>query len=96
LTYGAEIDPDDWAGGLGPLLFMDSNRIYGSRIWQLYKDVCNQSLVRMLAVLRAWQLGFISGHALHHAIDNCGEGLDVDELLGRVQERLPRFGCEEA
>ena len=91
LKRGGEIDPDDFAGGLGPLLSMDTLGIYGSRIWMLYKDVCGEDLRVTCAVLRAHQLGYISSGALKDAIDNYGEGIDVPALVEKVEERLPNF-----
>lgn len=88
------IDPQDILGGLGNLLALDSYNIWEHRIWMLYKDVCGQDLVKMIAVLRAHQLGQLAGVtecALNHAIDNRGEGLDLDAVLKAVQDRLPRF-----
>lgn len=88
------IDPDDFMGGLGPILGMDSHGIYEHRIWMLYKDVCNQNLLNMLGLLRAVQLGFLSDAVLDKAID--GEApmpmVLVQEYLAKVQERLPLFG----
>jgi hypothetical protein len=91
LRQGAEIDPDDFAGGLGNLLSMDTLGLYGSRIWMLFKDVCKEDLRVTCALLRAWQLGFLSDMKLKTAIDNYGEGIDVAWLVAQVEKRLPRF-----
>jgi hypothetical protein len=91
LKQGGEIDPDDFAGGFGNLLSMDTLGIYGSRIWMLYKDVCGEDLRVTCAILRANQLGFLSTSALEYAIDNCGEGIDVPTLVALVEKRLPAF-----
>ena len=87
-----KIDPDNWMPGLGEVLSLDSLGIYGSKIWMLYKDVCGEDLVKMCAVMRSWQLGITSQQSLIHAIDNRGDGLDVDDLLKQVKTRLPAFG----
>ncbi len=92
LKEGDEIDPHSVLGGLGQLLALDTEKIYGSRIWMLYKDVCRQDLVKTIAVLRGCQLGFVSTLDLNHAIDNYGSGLNVDEILVQVKKRLPNFG----
>ena len=92
LKKGAEIDPDAFGGGLLQLLVFDTLGIYGSRIWMLYKDVCESNLVSMLGVMRAWQLGFITQSQLNWAIDNRGDGLDVKQAVSQVKERLPSFG----
>lgn len=91
ISTGAKIDPDAFGGGVAGLLAMDSLGIYGSRIWMLYKDVCGENLTKTMAMLRAWQLGFLTRSALDHAIDNYGNGVDVDALLSQVKDRLPNF-----
>jgi hypothetical protein len=93
---GAEIDPDAFGGGLAGLLSLDSHNIYGSDIWMLYKDVCDQSLPKMVGVLRAVQLGIESEAKLKHAIQNRGDGIDVAALFDAVCERLPNFKAANA
>lgn len=92
---GAKIDPDGFMGELGIILLMDTYGIYSSRIWMLFKDVCKEDLVKMIACLRACQMGFISAEVLNRAIDNYGEGLDVESCLQQVKERLPAFGIQK-
>ena len=46
-------DPDSALMVFGPLYALDINGIYGSDIWVLYKDICGQDPVKMIAVLRA-------------------------------------------
>ncbi|MBE9541453.1 MAG: hypothetical protein IMF01_03970 [Proteobacteria bacterium] len=89
---GSKIDPDSALGGVGVLLSLDTNHIYKSRIWLLYKAVCGEDLIKMLAVLRACQLGFLDVDNLDHAIDNYGDGIDVNALEEQVRGRLPKFG----
>jgi hypothetical protein len=91
LRDGAKIDPDDFAGGLGNLLSLDTLGCYGSRIWMLFKDVCELDLRVTCALLRAWQLGFLSEATLNYAIDNYGDGIDVPASVAKVEERLPNF-----
>lgn len=91
LKGGDTIDPQAAMGGVGAILNLDAAGIYGSSIWMLYKDVCNQSLVKMLAVLRAWQLGQLPLSVVLNAIDNGGDGLDVDAVLWTVKESLSEF-----
>lgn len=95
LTKGAEIDPDDAMGGIGKILSLDTLGLYGSKIWMLFKDVCGQNIHRTLAVLRGWQLGFISSEMVRHAVDNRGEGLDLVDICRQVKERLPKFQTEQ-
>lgn len=85
------VDPQSACGGIGPLLNLDVNGIYGPRIWMLYKDVCGQDPARTIAVLRAYQLGMLSTEALDIAIDNYGRGIDVDDLVAKVTAKLDNF-----
>jgi hypothetical protein len=85
------VDPQALMGGLGSLLSLDTLNIYGSRIWMLYKDVCGQDIAKTIGLLRAWQLGIVTQSNLNHAIDNYGEGIDVDDTLSKVVEQLPEF-----
>lgn len=91
IDAGRSIDPDSLMGALGVFLSLDTHRIYGSRIWMLYKDVCKQNLNTTLGLLRATQLGFLSENKLNHAIDNYGDGLDIPVLLAQVKGQLPDF-----
>lgn len=94
----ANIDPQAVGNGWFVIMTLNDMGIYGPRIWMLYKDVCNQSLPHMLAVLRADQLGQLAGvtsDRIQHAIDNHGEGIDIDAAMGAVQARLPQFNQEE-
>lgn len=92
LEKGGAIDPDDFAEGFGSILSLDTHGIYGSEIWMLYKDVCGGDLVKMVGMLRAVQLGFLPEKDLKFAINNRGEGVDCEDLLSQVRERLPKFG----
>jgi hypothetical protein len=81
------VDPLDVMGPWGPLLHIDMLRLYGPRLWVLYKDVCNENVINTLAVLRANQLGLLSEGDLNLAVD--GEiTIGVDDLRTRVREEL--------
>jgi hypothetical protein len=43
-------------------MLLDSLGIYGPNVWVIFKDVCEQNHARMLAVLRATQLGIQAKH----------------------------------
>ena len=88
------IDPDNVLGGMGNIFSLDINGIYGSRIWMLYNDVCKQDIVKAIGLLRANQLGYMTRSELDHAIDNYGEGVDIEILLDKVKKRLPNFNLE--
>lgn len=91
LKDGAQIDPDSALGGFGAILALDSLGLYGSKIWMLYKDVCDCNLALMLAVLRGHQLSFLSKSELLHAVENNGAGIDLDGICVKVFDRLPHF-----
>jgi len=91
IREGEYIDPDNIMGGIGIVLSLDGMEIYGSRIWMLYKDVCKEDLVDMVAELRSRQLGFVSDNDINIAIDNYGKGIDVAECYKKVKSKLPKF-----
>ena len=97
MQQAAAIDPDDFLGALGPILGLDTLGVYGSEIWMLYNDVCDQNITGVLTLLRANQLGMLSNADLMKAIRGNGYGSatllpkPISEYLADVQERLPRF-----
>lgn len=91
LNEGSDIDPYGVFGGFGILLILDTYNIYGPRIWMLFKDVCKQDLVKTIAALRTCQMGLFPIEKLQYAIDNYGDGVNIDELYRMVKGRLPRF-----
>lgn len=90
-----DIDPDSALAPFGSMFSFDTHGIYGPRIWMLYKDVCDLDVNATIGTLRAVQLGIIPESQLQHAIDNNGDGLNVEEILGKVKERLPDFDIGE-
>ncbi len=91
LENGAQIDPDDFMGGLGAISSLDSLGLYGAKIWMLHKDVCGQNLSKTVAMTRAWQLGILPQEQLIHAVENRGAGIDVLDLCQKVKDQLPNF-----
>ena len=93
LEHGSGIDPDA-ATPFMHVLHLDSMGIYEERIYMLWNDVCKRDIATMIAVIRAYQLGQLGGATLeviNHAIDNRGDGLDLDAVVFAVKEKLPRF-----
>ena len=88
------IDPDNFAGGLGPIMFMDTMGVYGSRIWMLYKDVCKESVAHTVAVLRAVQMGLVDEVLVSNAINSSGAGIDVEDITAKVMDALPNFNIQ--
>ena len=96
------IDPQSALGGLGPILIMDDLGVYGSHIWLLFKDICKQDTRMMVAIIRAYQMGFLAESDLKNAIQACegkrsfgteapGHSLDVPALVAKVEEALVEF-----
>jgi hypothetical protein len=96
LREGAEIDPD---AGFGQPIFIilnfDSIGLYGPLVWQLYKDVCGERLDKTIAIVRSWQMGFLSDSQIRYACDNRGSGINVDEVCLKLKKRLPSFNFKE-
>lgn len=90
-----DIDPDNLLRGFGAILQLDSIGIYGTDIYILNNDICGRELPKMLAVLRATQLGLFSRDILKdacHRQDRSGRNLvPVEELYLKVKEQLPNF-----
>lgn len=91
LERGGEIYHDGALGGLDALLSLDILEIYEHRIWMLYKDVCDENLPTMLAVIRACRIGILDVNALNTAIDNCGRGIDLHEIVRQVEDHMSAF-----
>ena len=85
-----QIDPEDASGPWGVLSALNKLDCYGSAIGALYKVVCSEKIANFIGVLRAVQLGLLADSELRRAIEK-GGGLDVDDVLRRVRERLPQF-----
>ena len=85
----AATDPDSVWGPLSSILSLDTNGIYASGIWILYKDICQQNPLRVRTLLRAVQLGLEPRSILR------GKSLTDEQhqaLLSKVQAELPAFG----
>jgi hypothetical protein len=97
MKLSPSIDPQCAFGPFGPPLSLDTFGIYESHIWVLYKDVCNQDMVLMLALLRAVQLGIMLETELHTAIDKPFEfaAARAQQLLEQVKEELVDFGAAQ-
>lgn len=91
IKHGPEIDPA--GSGIMTLLHIDSLRLYGSRLYMLWNDVCGRDVGKTLAVIRGWQLGRLSAAEVNHAVDNRGAGIDMDDLLAWLAVELPGFNA---
>jgi hypothetical protein len=91
-----EIDPDSLLGGFGSILSLDTIGIYGTDIYVLYNDICDQNLTLFIALLRAHQLGLINDVLLREVSgrqDRSGKELiNTEEIYNQVKKELPNFG----
>lgn len=83
------VDPD-CAFAMIKIMQLDDLGIYGSRIWMLYKDVCDQHIDVMIGLMRGVQLGHLSEWDLNRAID-FRTTISIIDVIGAVQRELPNF-----
>ncbi len=89
----AMISKKDWFGGLDPVMLiiqLDDMEIYGSNLYMLWNDCCNQDLVQMELVIRNYQCGRLTKEVI---MDNLkgGRGTPFKNLvpLSQLFERRP-------
>jgi hypothetical protein len=89
-----EIDRASALEGFGPITMLDEFGIYGSQVWVLYKDMCNEKYWKVIGLIRAVQCGFTSKEKLKDAIDYADSRrgppptFDIPSLLAQVKEYL--------
>lgn len=89
MSNNAEIDPQDFLGGLGPILSLDTHGIYGSSIYVLWNDKCDRDVRKMLVLLRSVQLGFLPESKLQElAADQCRQVNLTDEEINNLDKKV--------
>lgn len=95
LVKNAErIDPDNVKSRIEPLKSLDQLDIRGYRISNLF-EACDKDIVKILAILRALQLGNVTGinrEAVAHWIDERRCDIDLDEVIKLIKKQFPGFG----
>lgn len=96
LKESSSVDPQNVMGGLGVILSLDTNEIYGTDIYILFSGKCGKDVRKMIMILRATQLGLFSrGKLKEMAHDQMRQvNLTKEEwkdLDKKVCERLPKF-----
>ena len=90
LMMASAFDPANALGGLGCLLQLDTLNIWESEIWTFYKGLCGENISKMIALIRACQLGFIGGPDLKAWIQTPNHhDADVAAAIAKVKARLP-------
>lgn len=96
ILQGEQIDPDNFFGGLGSVLLLDTFGIYGRDIYKLYRDVCLEDTTMVIGLLRAVQVGILPKEQLiNKIVVDKYVGLDYArtyDILDQLKERLPNFG----
>lgn len=85
LSSDESIDPDSAFGNLGSILTLDQCEVYGSKIWVLYKDICDQDIVKTRALLRCVQMGIAPESSLFDKHPG------MDSFFDRLREELPNY-----
>jgi hypothetical protein len=88
MKHSEEIDPLSYLKVIGPVMLLDSLGIYGPNVWVIFKDVCEQNHARMLAVLRATQLGMLPLLEANRQYRNEGKSKTIDVAELYQGERL--------
>ena len=96
LKEAKNIDPQAFMDGLSVLLSLDDMGIYGTEIYILSNDQCNRDIRKLLMLLRATQLGFISRErikkiASSQTRENLLSEKEMDLLDNKVCSELDQF-----
>lgn len=88
--YGMAMDGRDFM----VMLNVDSLRLYGAKLVALNK-ICGDNYEYTAAVIRGWQLGFVSTEAIHKdtaaVLNGDKSTLDVDDIILKVQKRISGY-----
>lgn len=87
----SKVDPDASKNPYFIFGGFDRMQIYGDEIVDLF-EACDNNVGKLIAVMRASQLGMIKKHEIKKAIKEHTK-LDIDLLIKQIQERLPKFNA---
>jgi hypothetical protein len=96
IQKGNSIDPQSFAGDLSAILGLDTMKIYGTEIYILWSDKCGRDTRKLLMLLRAVQLGFLSQQKLKEMSEDQMREVNLSEeefskLDKKVCNRLTGF-----
>lgn len=95
MSRNAKIDPDSFLGPYSAITQLDELGIYGPHIWMAYKDICGEDIPKLIALLRAVQLGILSNSVVKEVVlvsrSTVKVALDIDEIYEAVCQELPNF-----
>ena len=85
--------------GVNVLRLLDKYGIYGTDIYVLWNDICDEDYFKVLELLSAVEIGFLDSATLCDACsrqDYSGKNLiDVDQIVHDVKSVLPYFNILE-
>jgi hypothetical protein len=85
------IDPSNGFGPLGAVVTLHSSGIKGNKINLLFNSICQGNIARLIAILRAVQLGLICKtevQAMSICENSKEEALDVRNIYHKVKKYL--------
>lgn len=94
------IDERIMLGGLQYLAYLDTFGLAGVRIWRLYKYVCSESLVAVIALFRGNQLGLVAQQDIIGRIDSFETetmehrpllASELTDLIANIRKYVPKF-----
>ena len=89
------IHPDNVLGGYSAIMRLDTWEIYGTDIYVFWSDICGKDTTKMMAVIRACQMGYFNPVILKDACsrqDYSGKDLvPVEALYEKIKFALPNF-----
>lgn len=92
LNSNRRIDPGNTFGPLGSIIILHSSKIEGDRIHLLFHVICKENVARLIAVLRAVQLGMLCKTKVITATENWktaySEPINVKEVYRQVKQYL--------
>ena len=96
MECGREVDPNDFMGGMSPILGLDTLGIYGTDIYILWSDQCHKDTREFLMLLRANQFGFVSDERIKAVAGDQMNRIrftqeEMDDFNTKVCKELPNF-----
>jgi len=98
--YEAFIDPQSALAPMWTILQLDDLGIYGERIWILYKYICEQNIINLVALMRSIQLGVYRYEICNQIklFKECKfdevKKVDFGDLKIKLLERLDKFNFD--
>jgi len=89
INFAEMVDPSMTGGALGYFKILDELEIYEERIHALF-IACGRDTIKMLALLRAYQLGILDMAEINNMIDG-NKRIDLKAIAEAVRKQLSDF-----